>query len=97
MPRILREAGSFGTHWMLQDWIRVKHEDASATIGGLEMVRVLRALYGHHSSDQLSEPGGKVLEWVRASNEYQKWEALIRSLQVLKSNSLANRWCPNFG
>lgn len=84
MPRILREAGSFGTHWTLQDWIRVKHEHVSVTIGGLEMVKVLRALYGHRSSDQLSEAGGKVLEWARASNEYQKWEALIQSSEVLK-------------
>lgn len=57
MPDILRQSGSFGTHWMLQDSIRIRHADRttpeggepredSARIPGEQMIRVLRALQG---------------------------------------------------
>ncbi len=76
MPDILRKSGSFGTHWMLQDTIKVHHQDAAASglkdedkppeqaakVPGVEMVRLMRAL---QSADvkNLSPDGCKILGW----------------------------------
>ena len=94
MPDILRKSGSFGTHWMLQDTIKVHHQDAAASalkdaekppeqaaeVPGVEMVRLLRAL---QSADvkQLSPDGCRILGWAWKDTEPTKgWKSFRESV-----------------
>jgi hypothetical protein len=74
MPDILRESGSFGTHWMLQNTIRVRHPGASKsdpteevsekslTISGEEMVRLIRSMHSAQG-DALSAGACEIYAW----------------------------------
>jgi hypothetical protein len=88
MPRLLRASGSFGTHWMLQDNIRVNDPKdpacdscplaalqewwAAKSVTGTEAITMLRALYGGQSTGGLSPKSSEVLEWLRQSEEYTR-------------------------
>lgn len=88
MPRLLRASGSFGTHWMLQDNIRVDDPHAAVcdaclfaslqqwwaakSVTGGETITMLRALYGGQPSGQLGAKSREVLEWLRESEEYTR-------------------------
>ena len=71
MPDHLRESGSFGTHWMLQSWIRVRgpevpgQKQENIAITGEQMIQVLRALHDPDQQKTLPSDAGKVLEWSR--------------------------------
>jgi hypothetical protein len=78
MPDILRKSGSFGTHWMLQRWIRVSKADNSdsVTISGDEMIQVLRAL---HTGADLQSEAGKVVNWSREDDGHKKGWAMVEN------------------
>jgi hypothetical protein len=84
MPNELRNSDSFGTHWMLQPRIRVRHEGEQerdeVTICGAEMVKLLRCLYTDESACQLSSDGNKVFGWAR--NQIGQWPELVKALSV---------------
>lgn len=80
MPDLLRESGSFGTHWMLQDNIKVHHGEESATISGDEMVNVIRAL--HSGDDNNFTPVAcQILGWSREDSGHSVgWTAVLKAL-----------------
>jgi hypothetical protein len=63
MPDLLRETGSFGTHWMLQDRILVSHLDDKLTISGKEVINVIRSLHVPEMAAKLTDDGSTVLCW----------------------------------
>ena len=81
MPLILRESGSFGTHWMLQDRVTVQLRDGeTVTVTGEEVIGMLRALYGGRPELPTGDVR-RVLESLRQSGEYsQQWRDLERML-----------------
>lgn len=91
MPDLLRESGSFGTHWMLQERIRVRPAaDPKAEPGqkgedpveltGKEMVQVIRALHTGVSSE-LKPDACKVLHWSRKDTGHSKgWSQVLDAL-----------------
>ena len=91
MPDLLRESGSFGTHWMLQERIRVhpaadpkadkaqKDEDP-VDLSGKEMVEVIRALHTGVSGE-LKPDACKVLHWSRKDAGHSKgWSEVLAAL-----------------
>ncbi|MFZ5550868.1 MAG: hypothetical protein ACOZJX_19375 [Pseudomonadota bacterium] len=81
MPDLLRESSSFGTHWMLQGTIRVRHGDDTRTIGGRDMVQVIRALHSPGAERGLSAPACRVLAWSREDQGHQRgWQAVREAL-----------------
>jgi hypothetical protein len=84
MPDEIRTSTSFGTHWMLQPHITVKHksergEETSVTLGGDEMVKILEILYTDEPTAGLSADGAKVLAWARVGKS--PWHDLVNGLQ----------------
>ena len=91
MPDLLRESGSFGTHWMLQQRIRVRpaadpkagpiqREEDPVDLSGKEMVEVIRALHTGVSG-QLSIDACKVLHWSRKDTGHSKgWSQVLAAL-----------------
>jgi predicted acylesterase/phospholipase RssA len=77
MPSILRMSGSFGTHWMLQDYIDVKRGDISKTFKGTQVVRALRAAYGCRDAGDSSQ----LVDWIRTSPEFSNWCSMRNSIQ----------------
>jgi hypothetical protein len=80
MPNLLRQSGSFGTHWMLQDRIKVRHVEETVTLSGDEMIGVIRAL---HTGDtqRLSAPACQVLEWSREDKGHQDgWAGVLAAI-----------------
>jgi hypothetical protein len=83
MPDMLRESGSFGTHWMLQNTIRVRHRvvsnagssavpgEESITISGREMMNVLRWLHSPQMQ-RLSRDACRIFEWARDDRGHQE-------------------------
>lgn len=80
MPGILRESGSFGTHWMLQDRIKVRNGTDRVTISGQEMVKVIRAL--HTGDDKALHPDGcKVYLRSREDGTHRdRWSSVLNAL-----------------
>ncbi len=83
MPDELRTSDSFGTHWMLQPLIKVKHqqppgETSEVTLKGPEMVQVLRYLYTDESPAALSADARTVLGWARKAKS--PWKDLTTGL-----------------
>jgi hypothetical protein len=69
MPNMLRTSGSFGTHWMLQKFIKVDNGSESKTFKGTDMVSALRAAYA-------GEPAGnsaQLVGWIKDSPEFKTW------------------------
>ena len=68
MPGHLRQSGSFGTHWMLQSWIRIQgpavpgQKQENLTITGDQIIQVLRALHDPDQQKKLPSDPGEVLE-----------------------------------
>jgi hypothetical protein len=78
MPNILRESGSFGTHWMLQRSIRVRTGDESEVISGHDMIEVLRALHSQGDGRDLTPGACAVLAWSRRDSSYELgWSELL--------------------
>ena len=85
MPDHLRESGSFGTNWMLQQWIRVREDLKShsehVTIKGEEMIRVLRALHTPGADKDLHPKPCQVLHWSRDDFGHQDgWAQVVKTL-----------------
>jgi hypothetical protein len=49
MPNLLRRSGAFGTHWMLQPWIRILRGGVGENWSGSSIVRVIRAMHGDNN------------------------------------------------
>ncbi len=80
MPDELRNSTSFGTHWMLQRRIKVKHDDNDeVTISGGDMVQVLKYLYTDETPAGLSSDAMQVLNWARAAKS--PWTDLVHGLK----------------
>ena len=80
MPDLLRESGSFGTHWMLQDSIEVHHGKESATVSGDDMVKVIRALHSGEDND-FSPVACQVLDWSRKDIGHSAgWGAVVKAI-----------------
>ena len=78
MPQFLRTSGSFGTHWMLQNTIKVKHDDSvTKSFSGTQVVRALRAAYGCRDAGDSAE----LANWIRTSPEFDSWCRLRRDLK----------------
>ena len=79
MPLMLRESGSFGTHWMLQGEINVAHGGVKVSISGEEAVQILRSLYTRGDCAGLppADSAGVVCGWIRdRSDDYRRnWAA----------------------
>jgi len=101
MPDILRESGSFGTHWMLQNTIRVRHQrpaasstvdskvvDDTVRVSGPEMVEVLRSLQSGDVSC-LSKDGKTVTQWVVKDKEHDAQWAAFRAAFPESASSAA--------
>jgi hypothetical protein len=83
MPDELRTSGSFGTHWMLQPHIQIRHKTAAGgasdvTLTGEQMVCVLQSLYTDRNVCKLTADSSKVLDWVQEA--IGQWPALVASL-----------------
>ncbi len=77
MPDLLREAGSFGTHWMLQGRILVRHNGDRLTISGKEAIDVIRSLHAPAAVSRLSDDGCKVLRWSLEDGGHREgWQAV---------------------
>jgi hypothetical protein len=78
MPTLLRESGSFGTHWMLQPRIKVRRPAGvaegprEAVVEGPQMVRLLRLLLAGGSAAGLDEAACTVLRWSAADAAFAK-------------------------
>ncbi len=79
MPDLLRESGSFGTHWMLQGTIRVRHGDESRTISGPQAVQVIRALHSPGAEQGLQADACTVLQWARSDEGHRAGWAAVRA------------------
>ena len=91
MPDILRQSGSFGTHWMLQHSIKVRHRrdtDLSAskddhdslTISGEEMVQLIRTLHSAQP-DALSKNACRIYHWVAEDTAHANgWASVQKAL-----------------
>jgi len=77
MPQFLRASGSFGTHWMLQESIKVKHDSVTRTFSGTQVVRALRAAYGCRDAGDSAE----LADWIRSSPEFHTWCTLRSDLR----------------
>jgi Patatin-like phospholipase len=74
MPEMLRRSGSFGTHWMLQGSIEVRHDATKKTFDGEKVMATLRAAYGCETD---AEP--ELLEWILETPEFkERWCGLLR-------------------
>lgn len=81
MPDLLRESSSFGTDWMLQSTIRVRHGEEMRTISGRDMVQVIRALHTPGAEQGLSAPACSVLSWSCEEEGHQRgWRAVREAL-----------------
>jgi hypothetical protein len=78
MPRMLRKSGSFGTHWMLQNYITVNNESKKLkkTFTGEQVVAALRTAY----SDQPRADGSQLADWIVATPEFKQWCSMLGSL-----------------
>ena len=98
MPDILRESGSFGTHWMLQDTIRMRHVDAkkcdahgvptesSLTLSGRETVRLIRSMHSAQSGS-LSADACEVLRWANEDKGHRDgWAAVLKAIGATESH-----------
>ncbi|WP_395702870.1 hypothetical protein [Aquabacterium sp.] len=79
MPDLLRESGSFGTHWMLQGTIRVRHGEDSRSISGPQAVQVIRALHTPGAEQGLDGAACTVLQWARADAGHSTGWAAVRA------------------
>ncbi len=83
MPRFLRTSGSFGTHWMLQEHITVKHPEKDKTVSkhfyGWEVVQALRAAYGCRAAGDAN--AALLADWIRASEEFKNWCELRNAIR----------------
>ena len=80
MPERLRASDSFGTHWMLQDSITIRHDQESRTLKGDEMIGVLRALYTPGDHHDLAPDACRVLLWGRSDPAYRPWLDVVTAL-----------------
>jgi hypothetical protein len=76
MPNELRNSASFGTHWMLQPEIAVKHEGKTVQLSGEETAQVVRCLYIDGCA--LSGDSEEVLKWER--KDMSKWAELLAGI-----------------
>jgi hypothetical protein len=84
MPALLRESGSFGTHWMLQNTINVRHGSDVRKVTGHEMVKVIRALHSPSAECHLSADGREVLRWSREDETHSRgWGDVTTALAGL--------------
>jgi hypothetical protein len=68
MPNMLRTSGSFGTHWMLQKWIKVNNGTKTKTFEGTEVVDALRAAYAGRPAVGDS---ALLASWIKDSPEFK--------------------------
>jgi hypothetical protein len=69
MPNMLRTSGSFGTHWMLQKFIKVDNGSEAKTFKGAAVANALRAAYA-------GKPAGdsaQLVSWIKDSPEFKTW------------------------
>jgi hypothetical protein len=69
MPNMLRKSGSFGTHWMLQDFIKVDNGSQTKTFMGKQVIRALRAAYACKPAEDSSQ----LVSWIDRSPEFKQW------------------------
>jgi len=70
MPNMLRTSGSFGTHWMLQKFIRVVNGSQAHTFKGADVVDALRAAYADRPA---AGESAQLAAWIRKSPEFTTW------------------------
>jgi hypothetical protein len=81
MPDLLRKSGSFGTHWMLQGTIEVRHGEETAKLSGADVVGMLRALHRTGRIEGLEESACQVLRWsVDDAAHRHAWSGLVSAL-----------------
>ena len=80
MPRMLRQSGSFGTHWMLQKFITVdnKSKNVQKTFTGEQVISALRNVYSDLPTTDSSELAG----WLVTDTDFQKWCDAVDALAV---------------
>jgi hypothetical protein len=80
MPLLLRQSGSFGTHWMLQPYIAVRHGEQSVTLPGSAVREILE--YLHRRPVYPPEgPAGRVWAWAQEDPAHKKaWEGIREAL-----------------
>src|SRR6266702_1243938 len=75
MPKMLRKSGSFGTHWMLQNYIDVSDESEQSeetekkTFKGMQVVTALRAAYACQPAGNSTE----LVDWIKGTPEFKQW------------------------
>lgn len=85
MPGILRASGTFGTHWMLQDRIRVTRDGRERILRGEEAITILRALHSSFPTATLSADALAILEWARQDKTHHAaWDELRTALSRLQ-------------
>jgi hypothetical protein len=70
MPNMLRTSGSFGTHWMLQKFIKVDNGSKAQTFKGTDVVDALRAAYAGRSA---AGESAQLASWIKDSSEFKTW------------------------
>ncbi|HEY2685776.1 MAG TPA: hypothetical protein VGI93_19855 [Steroidobacteraceae bacterium] len=103
MPDILRESGSFGTHWMLQRTIRVRHRVASEsgssaipgqdalTISGKDMVTLLRWLHSPQTKP-LDADACRIYAWAREDRGHEDgWSQVVQALGAPQKTAICVR------
>jgi hypothetical protein len=70
MPNMLRTSGSFGTHWMLQKFIKVDNGSKTQTFKGTDVVDALRAAYAGRAA---AGESAQLASWIRKSPEFTTW------------------------
>lgn len=84
MPRMLRQSGSFGTHWMLQEFITVKKsKDLKKTFTGEQVISALRKVYSDHPEEKSSE----LTDWLKGDSDFKQWCKAVVSLGVSPENA----------
>lgn len=89
MPALLRRSGSFGTHWMLQERVRVcsdaKCKGEVFELTGRDVLTILRSLNDSAAHPTLSPDAQLALDFIDkdppTTDDLSHWTKLIRALQ----------------